>query len=163
VTVHSVAGYSSASICPNCATPIPDREKRFPDGRRDIHRQLEREPVAAPTARRELEALLGELDRAELDVVALLVTELIANSVKHAGTGGGSRIGLDVAVMPTRIRVEVRDGGGGFTPAPRAAESELHWGLHLIDTLSSRWEVEAGDAGGETIVWFELDRERTAS
>lgn len=160
VTAHSVAGYASASACPLCGTPLPGREKGFPSGRRDIHRRLEREPVAAATARRELEALLGDLDQTEFEVAALLMTELIANSVKHAGARAGAHIGLDVAVMPERIRVEVRDGGPGFEPVPRAADERLdaHWGLHLVNQLSSRWEVAGGNGTGETLVWFELDR-----
>lgn len=158
-----MAGYSAASSCPICGAPLPSSPKRFPGAHRDIRRRFNREPVAAAAARRELEALSAELDRYELQVIALLTTELIANSVMHAGPGAGELLGLEVDVMPERIRVAVRDGGPGFVPSERQRiDPDGHWGLHLVDTLASRWEVEVDGERDETVVWFELDREHAA-
>ena len=33
-------------------------------------------------------------------------------------------------------------------------DSELHWGLYLVDSLADRWGTERDP---ETMVWFELD------
>ncbi len=148
-------------MCPNCGAPMEDPPKSFPGARRDIRRELQREPVAAAAARRELEALAADLDREELQIVALLMTELIANSVKHAGPDAGELLGLEVAVMPERIRVEVRDGGSGFVPLPGdRADPDAHWGLHLVDRLASRWEIVVDAKQEGTLVWFEIDRNR---
>lgn len=84
----------------------------------------------------------------------LLVSELVANAVRHATRGG--EIGMHVAVVGDSLRVEVVDPGAGFIPRPRTADSPLGggWGLHLVDELSDRWGVESG---GPTRVWFEID------
>jgi anti-sigma regulatory factor (Ser/Thr protein kinase) len=160
VTVHSVAGYATASECPNCGAPFADPPKPFPPERRDISRRFLREPIAATAARRELEAFRSELDQIMLEDVALLLTELIANSVKHAGPDAGDHIDLEVAVMPDRVRVDVRDGGPGFAYSRRDPDTEdaLHWGLELIERLADRWAIVLGEGTSGTVVWFELDR-----
>jgi anti-sigma regulatory factor (Ser/Thr protein kinase) len=119
-----------------------------------------REPEAAAVARRDLARLGRDLDAVELEIVALLMTELIANSVRHAGAGAGGYLRLDIAIGPEWVRVEVRDRGPGFVPAPRepSAEIGLHWGMHLVAQLADRWQVVAANGTGETLVWFELDR-----
>ena len=79
---------------------------------------------------------------------------------------GPPRRGLPAARRPQRahrqgtIRVEVRDGGGGFdpgTPRPRSGEEAAGYGgygLFLVERMASRWGVERDDG---TLVWFELD------
>ena len=88
------------------------------------------------------------------DDVALLVSELVTNSVRHAGARSGEPIGLHVAAWPRRVRVEVSDPGGGFAPRePRPrADGASGWGLYLVDRLADRW----GAADGT--VWFEMSR-----
>jgi anti-sigma regulatory factor (Ser/Thr protein kinase) len=130
-------------------------------GYQQIHRRFVREPVAAVEARLELERFREELDETDLEIVALLMTELIANSVRHAGPNAGPNVHLDLTVTGDRIRVEVRDGGRGFVPVPREVDDmgALHWGMELVSRLADRWQVVAGNgSGGETLVWFELDR-----
>jgi anti-sigma regulatory factor (Ser/Thr protein kinase) len=161
VTVHSVAGYAVAAACSNCGSSLPDVPKVFPAERHDIRRRLLREPIAAAAARRELEVFRGELDQVVYEDVALLMTELITNSVKHAGPDAGDHIDVDVAVMPDRIRVDVRDGGPGFKHRGRDPDADhaLHWGLHLIEALADRWEIVSGTGAAGTVVWFEVDRD----
>jgi anti-sigma regulatory factor (Ser/Thr protein kinase) len=127
-----------------------------------IMRQFPLERGAAASARRELETLLWNLDAREFGTLTLLVTELIANSVKHSGANGGSGVRLDVALSEDVVRVEVRDNGGGFVPEPRTDDSPLesHWGLHLMSEMADRWRVEADP---HTLVWFELDRAPVAA
>src|SRR4051812_30610658 len=132
LTVHSVGGRFTRNVCPNCSGPLASADRiqieehhaaaitrRFPPGRR-----------SAAAARRELETLSWNLDTAEFGVVALLVTELIANSVQHSGMRPGGSVRLDVVLSETCVRVEVRDDGPGFVPAVRDDESPLesHWG-----------------------------------
>ena len=87
----------------------------------------------------------------------LLVSELVTNSVRHAGLGEGSRISLHIESRPEVVRVEVTDPGSGFVPDMRAITiaQESGWGLYLVDELADRWGV---DAVGGTHVWFEIDR-----
>lgn len=112
---------------------------------------------AAGAARRALDALAEHLEQRQLHEVSLLVTELVTNSVRHAGIGPTSSVGLDVSLSPTRLRVEVSDPGPGFEPpaAPGPHPERIGgWGLQLVDRLSDRWGVLRG---AETRVWFEMD------
>ena len=111
--------------------------------------------LAPRQARRELASLRCDLDPGLLDTTQLLVTELVTNSVRHAGADA---VELAVAVMPERVRVEVANPGRPFLPRPRedAREPDPGWGLFLVDRLSDAWGV-AEDAGRQR-VWFELSR-----
>ena len=163
LTVHSVGGRFTRSTCPNCSARLArsdqiQMEEHHPAA---ITRQFPLERGAAAAARRELQKLLWNLDAREFETIALLVTEMIANSVKHSGTQVGAGVRLDVKMTKTLVRVEVRDRGSGFVPKPRNGDSPLesHWGLYLIAEMADRWHVEADPT---TLVWFELDREPAA-
>lgn len=109
---------------------------------------------SAPALARQL---IDQMDclRTEVAMNArLLVSELVANAVRHTEREGD--IGMHVAMVGDSLRVEVVDPGSGFTPRARTAESPLGsgWGLHLVDELSDRWGVESS---GPTRVWFEID------
>jgi anti-sigma regulatory factor (Ser/Thr protein kinase) len=110
---------------------------------------------AAAEARQALSRLRGDLDPPLLETMRLLVTELIANSVKHARTDA---VGLNVVIGRGAVLVEVRDEGPGFEPADRTAgqDKASGWGLFLVDRLADRWGVAREDAA--TRVWFELRR-----
>ena len=163
LTVQSVAGRLTAKACPKCSVPLKGSDRIYAPGRppAKLRRRFAAEPRAAFAARRALENLLSEVEPAELQVAALLTTELIANSVEHSGTGPGRSVRLEVALSDDRLRVEVGDEGPGFAPAPRATDAPLdsHWGLHLVEELADRWGVATEP---EVKVWFELDRTRCA-
>jgi len=91
-----------------------------------------------------------------LDDILLLISELVTNSVRHAGLNGSDRIELGVDVDAGTVRVEVRDPGPGFEPRPRSPRPDRGsgWGLHLVQLLADRWGVEAEDS--RTVTWFEL-------
>jgi anti-sigma regulatory factor (Ser/Thr protein kinase) len=126
----------------------------------EIDRHFPSELGSAAAARREIEKLSWMLDTDEAEVLALLVTELIANSVQHADTPPGADVSLEASVTPDVVHVSVTDGGKGFVAPFRRADSPInsHWGLHLVDQLASRWEVNATPS---TAVTFELDRPPT--
>src|SRR5690349_74791 len=155
LTVHSVGGRFTRSTCHNCGTRLfhADQiqiEEHHPAA---ISRRFPLERGAAASARRELETLRWSLDDTEFGTLSLLVTELIANSVKHAAGAPAVGVRLDVELTQDIVRVEVRDGGPGFVPKPRNGSTPLesHWGLHLIAKMAARWEV---DADPNTLVWF---------
>ena len=115
-------------------------------------------PHAPAEARRYLRRLHGELGPDDLQLVTLLVSELITNSVRHAGADSKAEIVLDVELGETKIRVQVVDEGPGFTPllTPPQPGTPGGVGLHILDDMADRWGVDATDRG--TRVWFELDR-----
>jgi anti-sigma regulatory factor (Ser/Thr protein kinase) len=91
-----------------------------------------------------------------LDDARLLVSELVANSMRHARIGPNDTIRVTAEVEDGRLRVDVIDGGrgggppvaGGIRPSPGA---ESGWGLYLVETLATRWGHRAGR------YWFELE------
>ena len=112
-------------------------------------------PRAAGRARQEINRLREELDGPVLDTVRLLVTELITNSIRHAGVAA---VELVMLVGAERVRVEVANPGAGFKPLARkdSAEAEGGWGLFLVERLSDTWGIE--NEAGHQRVWFELAR-----
>lgn len=106
-----------------------------------------------PLARREVDRLAGEVDEEQLEVLRLLVSEMVSNSIRHAE--GSRSVEVRVWLGPRSIRLEVEDRGPGFRP-PRAAPSASGgWGLVIVDRLARRWGVRSGP---KTTVWLELDR-----
>jgi signal transduction histidine kinase len=105
------------------------------------------------TARRRLVGLEPSLDPETMAKLRLLVTELVANSVRHAS---GTPIDVTVTVTEDLVRTDVSDGGAGFEP-PRADPNPLKtsgWGLFLVRKIAERWGADPGTG----TVWFELDR-----
>jgi anti-sigma regulatory factor (Ser/Thr protein kinase) len=122
--------------------------------------ELPRALESAATARQAVGELSSQLPEEVLGDVRLLVSELVTNALRHAGLSDDERIGLAVGVTAESVRVEVTDHGRGFDPQSVPSDPEVAegWGLYLVATLSDRWGVES--AGGATLVWFELDRDR---
>lgn len=124
--------------------------------------ELPNQVESAAAARKALTTLNGTLhlvSPARLRETQVLISELVANAVRHGGAGDAP---VHVAILATDdvLRVEVRDMGRGFDP--RALEPPSHdvgggWGLRLVGILATRWGVERGDG---TTVWFEIDRPR---
>ena len=143
---------------------MPDRACRWgtpaatgasPRGEHALSLRLPGGPEAAAAARRALGRLRSELDAGVMDDLRLLVTELVANSVKHAGE---REVALHVVVTAPSVWTEVTDRGPGFEPRPRAdgQDEGSGWGLVLVDRLAERWGVVRD--GDHTRVWFELTR-----
>jgi anti-sigma regulatory factor (Ser/Thr protein kinase) len=88
----------------------------------------------------------------------LLVSELVTNSVRHAGLPTSGPISMRVAIEAGYLRIEVSDPGKGFTlPGPVESDgvAESGWGLKLVDRLADGWGMARTDAG-VTTVWFEM-------
>jgi anti-sigma regulatory factor (Ser/Thr protein kinase) len=114
--------------------------------------------VALPQMVAQVRLALGELPLPAplLEDARLLASEMVTNSIRHAGLQQGDRIQIRARWSGSRLRVDVIDGGraglsavaGAIRPAPRA---ESGWGLFLVERLASRW----GYAPGR--YWFELE------
>ena len=93
------------------------------------------------------------LGRDLLARVQLVVTELVANSYRHA-TGAPVRVA--VHVTEAGVRGEVTDTGPGFEQPDVDADvmQTVGLGLFLVERLTDRWGV--GETGAA--VWFEIDR-----
>jgi anti-sigma regulatory factor (Ser/Thr protein kinase) len=115
-------------------------------------------PESIPLSREVLDGLRGELDESVLDDLRLIVSELVTNSIRHAGLRTGDPIDLEVTVDGTMIRLELRDRGPGFAaPAtPSNPFRESGWGLFLVSQLADRWGVST--ESGVTTVWIEIHR-----
>lgn len=126
--------------------------------RNSIHVKVPVGPEGARKARQQLAGLERQVGREVLDNLRLMVSELVTNSIRHAGLPAEARIELKVQVGSGRIRVEVIDPGPGFEPRPVTPSlyQTSGWGLYLVDQLSDRWGVIRGTY---TRVWFELDRQ----
>lgn len=119
--------------------------------------RLDPDPEAPGLARRALERLAGKVRPDIMDNLNLLVSELVTNSVRHAGLSPGDRIEVRVELTAAAVRVEVADAGPGFDPEIHSPTiyQDSGWGLYLVGQVSDRWGVESGRP---TCVWFELDR-----
>jgi anti-sigma regulatory factor (Ser/Thr protein kinase) len=89
----------------------------------------------------------------------LLSSELLTNSIEHAGLGADDRVQVTVARYGAVLSVVVRDGAlkpdatelaGSFRPEPGRQSG---WGLFLIDRIASRWGITLRGRSG---YWFEL-------
>jgi anti-sigma regulatory factor (Ser/Thr protein kinase) len=117
-------------------------------------------PVAPGAARIAADASCQRLSPPDRQTVRLLVSELVTNSVRHAGGESIDPIVVRFAVRSGLVRVAVTDHGHGFEPgtARPEGEAESGYGLYLVDRLADRWGTH--DDGGAMTVWFELTRNR---
>ncbi len=109
---------------------------------------------APATARHFAVAALCEWGLADVaDDAALVVTELAANAIVHAG----SRFTVILSARGTVLRIAVRDG----CPLPAGGQAALMplplHGLGAVDALAARWGVESLGKAGKT-VWVDLYR-----
>jgi anti-sigma regulatory factor (Ser/Thr protein kinase) len=118
-----------------------------PDGHQDISLPLT--PEAPRSARRWLRGY-GRVPAAVRERALLLVSELVANSVKHSGLSSTEHVDVHVMPVPTGLRVEVVDDGIGMGSAPRRRSDSF--GLRLVESLADRW----GHQDHPTRVWFEI-------
>src|SRR3954453_17109285 len=86
---------------------------------------------APAEARRALDPLQPELDPDSLDELRLLVSELVTNAIRHGRPGEGNEAGLRDWLGGRMARVEVVDGGDGFSPpaGPPGGGQPGGWGL----------------------------------
>jgi anti-sigma regulatory factor (Ser/Thr protein kinase) len=112
---------------------------------------------APAAARRALDGFRGQLGEDVIERSALVVTEVVTNSVTHAGLTAAQPIDLNIQVLPGCMRIEVTDEGtGGFDPVvtlPYPGQDSGR-GFWMVDQLTDRWGV---DFIRSTRVWCEFD------
>jgi signal transduction histidine kinase len=86
-----------------------------------------------------------------LDLLLLLVSELVTNSVRHSGAAAGDPVEIALQRGDGTIHVDVQDTGTGFDR--RDVRPGPH-GLQVVEATADRWGI---DSSGPTTVWFELD------
>lgn len=118
---------------------------------------------APAAARRWLDEIpqLRRLGQIAFDV-RLLVTELVANSVRHADLAESDLITVTLELDDARLRVEVRDRGAGFAfpVRPQKLDSEGGRGLQIVAAIAHRWGVQRAEP---VSVWFEIGLERSSA
>jgi anti-sigma regulatory factor (Ser/Thr protein kinase) len=111
-------------------------------------------PEAALYARRFLESWLdGRYDARLRDDACLLVSELVSNSVRHAGQPPGAPVRITATARAALLRVAVEDKGDGRVLRRPPDPDEGGFGLTLVDRLAARWDSTHEQS---TEVWFEL-------
>jgi anti-sigma regulatory factor (Ser/Thr protein kinase) len=111
--------------------------------------------LAARDAREWLDGL--GLPEPVKDDALLVLSELVTNSFRHSGGGPDEWIGVEVALTPERLRLEVADAGPGIPAVPRrpsASTAPGGRGLLIVQQLAERWGAGRGD--GRALVWAEL-------
>jgi anti-sigma regulatory factor (Ser/Thr protein kinase) len=109
------------------------------------------EAASVTRVRRWASAQTAPLGPAVASTVELVVSELVTNSVLHAGTD----IVVEIHRFPDRIRVDVADRSG-VRPVIRDfdADAATGRGLSLLQRVVDEWGVE--QIPGGKVVWFEL-------
>ena len=123
----------------------------------EIDLRLAPEPEVVTTARHALDQLTDLLPPEKLEDVRLVVSELVTNSILHAGLSPDEQISLTLTVSAGSVRGRVCDPGPGFgMPSEPSPRSDLSggWGLPIVETISDRWGVEGNS---HACVWFEID------
>lgn len=110
--------------------------------------QVESNVEAPSLARQSLLSIRSALEPRFNDVV-LLVSELVANSVRHSDSPD---IAVSVKTNPQRIRVEVADSGFGMATVAHDGDG---LGLQIVERLADGWGFSAGS---KFIVWAELSK-----
>ena len=87
--------------------------------------------------------------------IALVVSELVTNSVTHPGPGPERELGVEVGVVGDHVLIAVSDRGAQIVP--RGGGEKL--GLQLVDLMAGAWGV-ARDGVGRTKVWCEMPLDR---
>jgi anti-sigma regulatory factor (Ser/Thr protein kinase) len=123
----------------------------------EIDLKLAPESEVVSTARRALNQLAHFLPPEKLEELRLVVSELVTNSILHAGLSSDDRISLRVTVSAGSVSGRVCDPGPGFEvsskPCPRP-DLRGGWGLPILERISDRWGVERNN---HTCVWFEIN------
>lgn len=115
---------------------------------------LDADPQVAALARR---AAGAALTAAPYDVdgatVELVVSEMVTNAIRHAGT----RSTLEICVEPEHVRIEIRDGDERVPEVHLPdAEAEHGRGMAVVAGLADRWGVDVLPGVGK-LVWAEID------
>lgn len=114
--------------------------------------------TAPGEARRVLAELEPPLPPPALYDLQLISSELVTNSLRHAGLVGSDTIAFRVQVIDHTVRVEVEDPANAFDPVIARRRPELGpggWGLYIVARVATRWGKVPNDG-----LWAEVDLAR---
>jgi serine/threonine-protein kinase RsbW len=127
-----------------------------------MHRfDLKATDLAARRLRRELEALEYEFSQETVELLSLVATELVTNSVRHSG---GDHVVVFVRVGRPSLLVKVCDRGPGVAAQAHRADlmDEGGRGLFLVEAMAESWGTSEVAIDGEpwSCVWACFGSER---
>ena len=134
-----------------------------PDSQRSISMRIPGGDDAPTRARRWVRSQLdGNVPAATASDAALLVSELVTNSVVHANVGPRRALTVEVTMLDDRLRIGVTDPGSRLKPRilPPDPQTPGGLGLLLVDELCETWGVRQDL--GPTCVWCELPLDQSA-
>jgi anti-sigma regulatory factor (Ser/Thr protein kinase) len=114
------------------------------------------DPEGPAIARTEIARwLTGRVSPRVLDDARVVVTELVTNSVRHAGLRAGDVVSVRAEATGDGLRVEVEDAGRAGEVARRSAGpgSTGGFGLNIVEAIAERWGLSLSHC---TRVWAEL-------
>jgi anti-sigma regulatory factor (Ser/Thr protein kinase) len=164
---YSAAGYSTVGSCPACSAPLIGSSNGALNGSSNgaepaepVRRTLPARPHSPAEARRAVHLLTVPAQARE--TLMLLVSELVTNSIRHAGNSAYDPAGLEETIDLTlmhaedEVHVSVHDRGSGFSPADGSnGRASGGRGLAIVAALSKAWGVDCDDDG--CTVWCTLD------
>jgi anti-sigma regulatory factor (Ser/Thr protein kinase) len=110
-------------------------------------------PESVPTARHFVSNAVADVPKEIADRVALMVSELATNAIRH----GGSDFEVLVELTSDELHVEIADSGEGSPTVHRALPLDASGrGLHIVESLSDKWGVRRATSGIGKTVWFTL-------
>lgn len=119
-------------------------------------RELPTAPDSIATARSIVLGMGSGLPQWLRDDAALLVSELMSNTVRH----GGETALLTVTLRDGLLTVAVHDDGAGL-PEMHDEVPDLSTtsgrGLQIVDRVADSWGVDLDAGGPGKTVWFRLD------
>lgn len=100
--------------------------------------QLPAHPVSITVARCVVRSVAPIVDPEQLDSSALVLSEIVTNSVRHGSPGPADRVDVDILASGERLTATVRDGGPAFglPLVPPGAGQVGGYGLHIAMRLS---------------------------
>jgi anti-sigma regulatory factor (Ser/Thr protein kinase) len=109
---------------------------------------------APARARASLATAADSVPRPILEDLQLIASELVTNSLRHAGLAEDDEIRLRLSILPGTVRLEVHDRDEPFSVTVQAgrAGGDSGWGLYIVDRLADRWGMVENDG-----VWIEID------
>ena len=110
--------------------------------------------AAASTVRHAIADALADrvADRAMADA-QLILSELVTNSLRHAGLGSEAILQVAASVRDGMLRLEVADDGTSGTVVTREPSVAGGFGLNIVQMLAQTWGVERDS---RTTVWVEM-------
>ena len=91
-----------------------------------------------------------------VDEAEIVVSELVANALRHAKPLGDGAVRVHWKVKDPVVEVEVTDGGGPTSPrpAPPSVWGQAGRGLRIVRSLAHEWGVQDERSG--CTVWVAL-------